>query len=43
MPTGFMILVEDKRKSNIRLALILGAIALGVFALFIWSTAGNKP
>lgn len=38
-----MIVVDDKRKSNVRLALMLGAIALGIFALFIWSTAGGKP
>jgi len=31
----------QQKRSNIRLALILGLIALGVFVGFIWSTAGG--
>lgn len=30
-----------QKRANIRLALILGAVALGVLGLFFWSVAGG--
>lgn len=32
----------QQKRSNIRLALILAAIAVGIFLVFIWSTAGGE-
>jgi cell division septal protein FtsQ len=32
---------EEKRAANIRLALLLAAVAVGVLVAFIWSTAGG--
>lgn len=29
------------RRANVRLALILAAVALGILVLFIWTTAGG--
>jgi hypothetical protein len=34
---------RERKRSNIRLALILAAVALGIFAAFIWSSAGGVP
>lgn len=31
----------NRKRSNVRLALILAAIALGVLAMFFWSVAGG--
>ena len=31
----------QQKRSNIRLALILALIALGVFVAFVWTTAGG--
>ena len=31
----------QQKRSNIRLALILALIALGVFVGFVWTTAGS--
>lgn len=32
---------RERKRSNIRLALILAAIALGIFGAFIWSSVGG--
>lgn len=31
----------ERKRSNIRLALILAAVALGVLGIFVWSTVGG--
>lgn len=31
----------EQRRANVRLALILAAVALGVLGLFVWSTVGG--
>lgn len=31
----------ERKRSNIRLALVLAAIALGIFGIFIWSSVGG--
>ena len=32
---------EKRKRSNLHMAIVLAAIALGIFALFIWSSVGG--
>ncbi|MFA7388105.1 MAG: cytochrome oxidase small assembly protein [Thiohalobacteraceae bacterium] len=33
---------QERKRSNVRLALILAAVALAIFAAFIWSGVGAQ-
>lgn len=42
LPMSCSVMDELKQKpANVRLALILGAVALGILGLFFWSVAGG--
>lgn len=32
---------SERKRSNVRLALILAAVALGILGIFVWSTVGG--
>ncbi len=32
---------HERKRANVRLALILGAVALGILGMFFWTTVGG--